>query len=790
MYIKRFISASLSALVLVPVLAGCGGDVKADTDTDVQSQAEEETAQSTDGEDTTAENPIEDGEAILKRLLKSEYIKNQSAKASDTVTRASFAYDVMFYAGFSAQQALYICENVYTDMEKYSADMRHAEIAVNQGLMLKPEGTEFKPSEPVTYEEVIRGLLYALGYREYAESYGVSKLAAETGLTKYVSSKAGDDTLTYKEYAQLVSNALEMTLVICVEKDGQLSVVQRGSEYNIETAYIKNKPDEADSLFRIANSGWDIFPGDGYRYGPSMIINDDGTIDCWLASNSGIQGEIDWGKYRRSYDNGFTWTTDTGAVRPTSSSEDWNWSCDPGVVKIGEYYYAAYTSILWHDGLDNNLFIARSKTPAGAFVEKWCGDGWEGDPKPVVTYDGIKKNWGCGEGSMVVVGDTLYLYVSWNDNTGDYTKVYTADAKSENWPATLKFRGTAYKHGSAEDSADIKYVDAYNCFISVATSSRFTEDCCIHVMTSYDGIFFRNEVSLKHKTKGSNIQTCIHNMGITGDASGHIDIFNTQQYVGYAYQPAGYNWGNWKTRLSPIVFLGSDNYDKPENVISRDSGDKKISDTKNTPAIAQIRIAAINGGRAVRAAEKGKAYGFIVSTMLKNGDSREATQKILSEIEYRYDKNKVSVDKTKCTVTLLCDEVVRVYASYNGLECEFSVVPDYLDTSAPVEFYPETETVTFYYRNEAKQPAFIAKSAKNDYLMLWRGISSYTSANAKDQTALSGWDQSCEYSGYDESIIKIDAEGKITPVKVGETTITAKYMGLEATMKVVVEKLK
>ena len=147
---------------------------------------------------------------------------------------------------------------------------------------------------------------------------------------------------------------------------------------------------------------------------------------------------------------------------------------------------------------------------------------------------------------LVVVGDTLYVYVTWA-GAQHTTRVYTADAASENWPETLKLCGTAYNHEGGEDSGDIKYVDAYNCFISVATASRFSESCYIHVMTSYDGVFFRNEVSLKHQTKGSNIQTCIHNMGITGNALGHIDIFNTQQYVGYAYQPAGYSWANWKT---------------------------------------------------------------------------------------------------------------------------------------------------------------------------------------------------------------------------------------------------
>ena len=75
--------------------------------------------------------------------------------------------------------------------------------------------------------------------------------------------------------------------------------------------------------------------------------------------------------------------------------------------------------------------------------------------------------------------------------------------------------------------------------------------------------------------------------------------------------------------------------------------------------------------------------------------------------------------------------------------------------------------------------------------MLWRGCSSYTETTVKDTPeALRQLEQKCEYSGYDENIVKIDAQGKMMPLNVGETTVTAKYMGFEATIKVVVLRLK
>ena len=801
MSLKSFILSLLAVSLLAACVSGCAvreQDKQGHNGTEDPSGSKRpaETPVSIPDEDlegfNTWDDPLEDdgrGESILERLISSKLIKNRSASPSEKVLRKEFSFDVIYWSGFAAQEKFYICANDYSDVAPFSDEMKHAEIAVNQGYMLKPEDAAFKPDEPVTYGEVLRGTLYALGYREYADAAGVANLAARTGLSNYIDlSKKNSETVTYSEYAQVVSNAMRMNVVQCIEKDGSYGTVPRGESCKLENTYITNKVPESEAIFKCANAGWDIYPGGGYRYGPSMIINEDGSIDAWLASNSGVRGEVDWGKYRRSYDGGITWTQDTGAVRPTSASEDWNWSCDPGVIKIGEYYYAAYTTILWHDGLDNNLFVARSKTPQGAFVEKWTGSGWgNGDPKPIVTYDGPKDSWGCGEGSMVVLGDTLYLYCSWNDSTGEFTKVFTADAGDPNWPSALTYRGITYKHNSAEDSCDVKYVDAYNCFLSVATSSRFSSSCFVHVMTSFDGIFFRQESVLSHKGKNSLIQTNIHNMGITGDALGHIDIFNTQHYIGYAYQPAGYDWGNWPTRLTPIVFVGTDNYSDPAGVISSDSDGKNNLDIGHTPAVVQIRAETESGLRTVEVTDRSKEYKILIFGTTDEGAKKQFSTSDYKKVGYIYDGTKVSVNEKKHTVKLLTDSVERVYIKYEDLLCEIAVVPAYLDDSAPVEFYPETDTVTFYLKKERKQPAFIARSARNQYLMLWGGKSSYTDANSKDiPEALTKWSQEVELYGWDSSIVTLNKSGLITPKAVGETVIHAKYMGFEASIKVVV----
>ncbi len=736
-----------------------------------------------------SDKPLEDdgdGEAIFNRLRAGSYFGGDGAEASDLLDRVSFAKDIVRYSGFAERERYYICQNDYSDMTAYSQEMKFAEIAVNQGFMIRPASNKFRPNEPVTYGEVLRGLLYALGYRDYADKNGVAKVAAEAGVSDYMDlSKKNSENITYAEYAQLLSNTLKLDLVLCIEKDGVLYIEKRAEGYNIKTAYLDGAAREGGSIFRLANKGWDIFYGT-YRYGPSMIINDDGSIDCWLAGTLGYGGEADVGVYRKSYDKGLTWTPDVAAVRPTVLSEDWHWTCDPGAIKIGDYYYITYTSVLWPGGVDNNLFVARTKDPAGTCIEKWGVNGWGSEPRPIVAFDGQKGQWGAGEGSMVVLGDTLYLYVTWAEDIFA-TRVYTADAKSENWPETLKFRGIAYRHdGLGEDSADFKYVDAYKCFVSVAAGNRFSDDCYIHVNVSYDGIYYRSEVRLKHKSASSLLESGMHNMGITGDSSGHIDIFDKQHFIGYAYAPAGSSWGVWGLRLAPIQFIGSDNYDAPENVISRPSDSTDLKDRENAPEVSGILLEGPYKSAYIPARFKGMAYDFTVLYVNKNGDTVKAGKDILDKIEYSYDKTEVEVDAENQTITLIGGKMTRVYARYGALTAEITVMPNTVSREAPAAFYPETDTVTFYYKDEVKQPGFIAKSEGNDYIVLW-GKTVELSAGASQD--LKYWKQSVKYSGYDESIIEIDKDGVIKPLAIGETTVTATYMGLKAALKVIVANM-
>ena len=50
------------------------------------------------------------------------------------------------------------------------------------------------------------------------------------------------------------------------------------------------EPEVAVPVKPIAREGWDIYTGPNYRYGPSIIINDDNSIDIWLATPGDYYG--------------------------------------------------------------------------------------------------------------------------------------------------------------------------------------------------------------------------------------------------------------------------------------------------------------------------------------------------------------------------------------------------------------------------------------------------------------------------------------------------------------------
>ncbi len=327
--------------------------------------------------------------------------------------------------------------------------------------------------------------------------------------------------------------------------NGSFAAMTGGGDFNASGGFCEG--DSGKYLhINCEDTGIDTFNPDivkgGYRYGPSMILNKDGSVDLWSAAN-GPGDIVDVVTYCRLFDGGKRRSRETVALRPTPETEDARWTCDPGVIKFGGFYYIGYTSTVDERGTNNSVYIARSKNPDGPF-EKWTGGGWGVSPvSPLVKYDGNPDCFGAGEPSFVLMDETLYIYYSWADERGASTRVATADASDENWPATLKYHGECIPPKNGGDSADVKYSDEYGRFVAAFTEKRFSDDSYVAVWESFDGFSFRESGCVKAYTGKK-----LHNCGISGRADGHIGA-GDPVYLSYAY---GSDWGNWPTRFHKV----------------------------------------------------------------------------------------------------------------------------------------------------------------------------------------------------------------------------------------------
>ena len=310
--------------------------------------------------------------------------------------------------------------------------------------------------------------------------------------------------------------------------------------------FNKNNGEELEKIdvrltLELEDDGYDVYvpTKKGYRYGPSIIYYEDGTRDVWFASN-GNNREWDWITYRH-YD-GKAWGSEEVVLRPTKNSLDLYSVCDPGVIYFNDYYYLGYTSTTnpTGGGIENNIFVCRSKNPNGPF-EKWNGESWGGKPSPIITYENNDSKWGAGEISFVVKEEELYCYYSWNCSTGNYTKLAKADLVDD-WPLTLREKGIVIYKVNGEDSYDVFYNDDYDRFLAVSVGSRFTDKSYLCIYESKDGKSFKKANVVEGK-----IEKYAHNLGVSKKLDGHVD-FDDKLIIGYAYSQNN-TWAKWSTKM-------------------------------------------------------------------------------------------------------------------------------------------------------------------------------------------------------------------------------------------------
>jgi len=519
----------------------------------------------------------------------------------------------------------------------------------------------------------------------------------------------------------------------------------------------------------VLDAGTDLYEptqgGAGYRYGPSVFVNADGSLDAWFAAPGG-KGEWDWITYRHSPDGGKTWTAETRAVYPTPDSMDFYSTCDPGAVKFGGYYYIGYTSTIYPQGVCNNVFVARSRTPQGPY-EKWNGADWGGKPQPIVYFDEDSRCWGAGEPSFVVKGETLYIYYTWTSrdaqgNGVNQTRVATADARDANWPATMIDRGVAADRSGVpgSDSMDVKFIDDYGKFVAVSTSQRLGPDSYVSVYESDDGLSFEPVNQLK-----TNISYYCHNAGISSRPDGHIRL-SDRKYLAYAYGP---KWGVWATRIQAVDIGLVNEKDFSDAGSANAKTDVVPVPAKKVPVYLALTTSP-------HFFERKMAQGaFCIDYYLVDTDFRDSPLPCPGSLAYSgYDPSIIRIKGNRC-VPLAAGQTEVTATTFKGLSVTFTVYVRGEDE--PVQApSPAVKAWT------PVQSAYAVAPGGHKQI---RGLAVY-----EDNT----WFELCSaaegvvYSGYDAGLIDVTADGIVTAAggAKGTTTVTVRCGGFRFDVPVTV----
>ena len=281
--------------------------------------------------------------------------------------------------------------------------------------------------------------------------------------------------------------------------------------------------------------------GKGYRYGPSIIRDEDGLINIWMSSPGNNSTEWDYIRYINGYDR-TDWSGEEVVLRPTKYSQDQCSTCDPGVIYFNGYYYLGYTSTADQDrgGTNNHIFVARSEYPDGPF-EKWNGEGWGGDPEPIIRYEQDPNYYGIGEITFVIKDDTLHMYFSEYVDHVCCLSHAVADL-SENWPSTIRDH-KVIMNPRDPDSVDAVYVEDMNLFLLFSIEHDNRADSRLMVLESVDGVNF-----VETTYDEFEIEPYAHSLGVEKDKNGHIRT-GEFLFIGYAY---GDEWAEWSTKLQIV----------------------------------------------------------------------------------------------------------------------------------------------------------------------------------------------------------------------------------------------
>lgn len=267
----------------------------------------------------------------------------------------------------------------------------------------------------------------------------------------------------------------------------------------------------------------------GYGYAPSMVY-ENGKIHAFFCSSPTDPAVWDTIRYVSSSDNGNTWTSPVVKLEVSNNTTE-RATCDPSVVKVGGYYYMYYSGN--KTNVQTVTFVARSTNIEGPYAKYTERGTWEinpTDPKILImprTATAENSGWyGAGQQSVVNVNGTLY---SWHtDTTGNYPNNTNYPIYFQTTTDPLVWTQGVVTNINAMQSGDVKYDPVNQVFAMYTLENEHRVGSKIMKQTSTDGITWSNKITVCGENCGLNF---IHNLGLLGDANGHI--YNQTEMVAF-----------------------------------------------------------------------------------------------------------------------------------------------------------------------------------------------------------------------------------------------------------------
>jgi hypothetical protein len=295
---------------------------------------------------------------------------------------------------------------------------------------------------------------------------------------------------------------------------------------------------------RPAYDSWNIYnPTSSGDYRTSPSIFKDPTTGLYQEFTCGPDAGTNIPAiYSSTSTDGHTWAPETVVLRRSSTGPDSFGVCDPSVVKVGSFYYLAYSGF---DGHEHAVFVARSPSLSQPFV-KWTGSGWGlGSAAPIIAFNGF-GGFGVGQPSLVFAENQLSIFYEYHDGTTWQTRLSSVNISASNleiWPTQLHDLGTVLSHpgrdsadacGNTVDSTGVAYDDTRHTYVALTTDGNDFPDSSLQAYESSFPLDFTRSITLPADAGTNPLSDHAHDVAMVTDNQGHITS-STPGSIVYGY---------------------------------------------------------------------------------------------------------------------------------------------------------------------------------------------------------------------------------------------------------------